>query len=88
MPRYKLCTYPGGHRTGRQPSGISTQLQRVTLLSSDGKAQFGWWEASVNQFLVLCSELPSPRQKQGRLSAGKVPEMEIVILHESGQLCR
>lgn len=60
----------------------------MTLLSSDGKAQFGWWEASVNQFLVLCSELLSPRQKQGRLGAGKVPEMEIVILQESGQLCR
>lgn len=60
----------------------SIQHQRVTLLSSSGKGQFGYWEASGNQFFVLCSELPNLRQKPGRLSVEKVPEMEIAILKQ------
>lgn len=54
--------------------------------ASEGDLAFLWWEvhceASANQSLVLCSELPNPRQRQGRQSGEKVPELEIVILEE------
>lgn len=68
--RDKVSAFIGGHKTSGQPRGVP----------------FLWWEvhceASANQSLVLCSELPNPRQRQGRQGGEKVPELEIVILEE------
>lgn len=55
-------------------------------LASESDLAFLWreghCEALANQSLVPCCELPNPRQRQGRQSGEKVPELEIVILEE------
>lgn len=78
MHRDKLSAYMEAVRAVGSPEGLCS--------ASESDLAFLWREghcvALANQSLVLCSELPNPRQTQGRLSGEKVPELEMVILEE------